>query len=40
MIYVMSDIHGAYDKYKRMLDKIDFKEEDTLYMRCFSTAAI
>ncbi|MBE7021223.1 MAG: serine/threonine protein phosphatase [Ruminococcaceae bacterium] len=32
MIYVMSDIHGAYDKYKRMLDKIDFKEEDTLYI--------
>lgn len=32
MIYVMSDIHGCYDKYKLMMDKIKFKEEDTLYI--------
>ena len=30
--YVMSDIHGDYDKYKRMLEKISFSEEDTLYI--------
>lgn len=32
MIYVMSDIHGCYDKYKSMLKKINFNEEDTLYI--------
>lgn len=32
MIYVMSDLHGCYDKYMKMLDKISFSEEDTLYV--------
>ena len=32
MIYVMSDIHGCYDKYKKMLEKIALSEEDTLYL--------
>ena len=32
MIYVMSDIHGCYDKYKSMLETIGFSEEDTLYI--------
>ena len=32
MIYVMSDIHGCYDKYKKMLEKISFSKEDTLYI--------
>ena len=32
MIYVMSDIHGLYDQYKQMLDKINFKDNDTLYV--------
>lgn len=32
MIYAMSDIHGEYDKYLKMLDKIRFGEEDTLYI--------
>ena len=32
MIYVMSDIHGCYDKYERMLKKISFSKEDILYM--------
>jgi len=32
MIYVMSDIHGCYDKYIRMLEKIKFNENDTLYI--------
>ena len=32
MIYVMSDIHGCYDKYVKMLDKIKFSLEDTLYI--------
>jgi len=32
MVYVMSDIHGCYDKYKKMLDKIAFCEDDMLYI--------
>ena len=32
MIYVMSDLHGCYDKYKQMLKKIKFNSEDTLYI--------
>ena len=30
--YVISDIHGEYDKFTRLLDKIKFKDEDTLYI--------
>ena len=32
MIYVMSDIHGMYDKYKQMLETIQFNDNDTLYI--------
>jgi serine/threonine protein phosphatase 1 len=32
MIYVMSDIHGMYDKYVAMLKKIHFSDEDTLFI--------
>jgi len=32
MIYVMSDLHGCYGKYKKMLERISFSEEDTLYI--------
>lgn len=32
MTYVCSDIHGHYDKYKRMLEEIQFKPSDTLYI--------
>ena len=32
MIYVMSDIHGCYDKYIRMLKKINLQKDDTLYI--------
>ena len=32
MIYVMSDLHGCYDKYTQMLDKISFSNKDTLYI--------
>lgn len=32
MIYVMSDIHGMYDKYKKMLEMINFNDNDTLYV--------
>ena len=32
MIYVMSDLHGCYDKYMQMLEKIKFNNEDTLYV--------
>ncbi len=32
MYYVMSDIHGCFDKYRAMLEKIVFSAEDTLYV--------
>ncbi len=32
MIYVMSDLHGCYEKYMEMLCKIKFKDEDILYV--------
>ena len=28
----MSDLHGLYDRYMKMLDKINFKDSDTLYI--------
>ena len=30
--FVLSDIHGEYDKFMRMLDVIHFTDEDTLYV--------
>lgn len=30
--YVMSDLHGCYDKFRAMLDKINFTNEDELYI--------
>lgn len=32
MIYAVSDLHGCYDKYRKMLDIIHFSEADTLYV--------
>ena len=32
MIYAMSDIHGCYDKYIAMIDKIHLMSDDTLYI--------
>ena len=32
MTYVISDIHGCYDKYEKMLEKIGFSDDDTLYV--------
>lgn len=32
MIYAISDIHGHYDEFMEMLKKIDFKDEDELYV--------
>lgn len=32
MIYAMSDLHGCYDLYIKMLEKINFSDEDTLYI--------
>lgn len=32
MIYVMSDIHGNYTSYKKAMDAIPLKPEDTLYI--------
>jgi serine/threonine protein phosphatase 1 len=28
----MADIHGEYEKYKRLLKAIDLRESDTLYV--------
>ena len=32
MIYAMSDLHGCYDKYIKMLEKINFSDNDILYI--------
>lgn len=32
MMYVISDLHGQYDKYMELLDKIEFSSNDTLYI--------
>lgn len=32
MIYVCSDIHGCYEKYLKLLEEINFKENDALYI--------
>ena len=32
MTYVMSDIHGNLKKYREMIEKIDLKDSDTLYI--------
>jgi len=32
MTYVMSDIHGCYDKYRHLLEQIHFSAKDTLYI--------
>ena len=32
MTYVMSDIHGCYEKYRAMLETIGFGTDDTLYV--------
>ena len=32
MTYVMSDVHGQYDKYSKMLDKIGMTTWDELYI--------
>ena len=32
MYYVMSDIHGCYKEYRKVLEMIHFSEEDTLYV--------
>ena len=32
MIYAMSDLHGCYDKYIKMLEKINFGDNNTLYI--------
>ena len=31
-VYVMSDIHGDYDRYIKMLEKINFSNEDKLFI--------
>lgn len=32
MIYVISDLHGCYDKFVRILDYINFSDVDSLYL--------
>ena len=31
-IYVCSDIHGQYDLFKKILDKINFSDEDKMFV--------
>jgi len=40
MNYVMADIHGHFDKYKEMLKKIQFTDDDTLYVLGDSSAVL
>jgi serine/threonine protein phosphatase 1 len=32
MIYVVSDIHGCFDEYAELLERINLRDEDTLYV--------
>lgn len=32
MTYVMSDLHGQFEKYRKMLEKIAFSDDDDLYI--------
>ena len=32
MIYIIADIHGCYEQYKKLLAKIQFSDEDELYV--------
>lgn len=32
MFYVMSDLHGCFDQYREMLELIEFRPKDTLYV--------
>ncbi len=32
MVYAMADLHGCYDKFSRMLERINFSDGDTLYI--------
>ena len=32
MIYCISDIHGNYESYKKLLEKVNFSDKDTLYV--------
>ena len=32
MHYVISDIHGCYDQYRKLLEEIQFSDEDVLYV--------
>ena len=32
MIYTVSDLHGCYDKYQKLLETIKLRDEDTLYV--------
>ena len=32
MTYVISDIHGEYELFMKLLEKIDYKEGDLLYV--------
>lgn len=32
MKYIISDIHGCFDQYQKLLEKINFSSEDKLYV--------
>ena len=34
MVYVMSDLHGCYDEYMKMLKKISFSKKD-IFGNCY-----
>ncbi len=32
MRYLISDVHGCYEEYRELLEKIHFSDEDELYV--------
>ena len=34
MVYCISDIHGDYDGYRELLERVHFSDADTLYVLC------
>ena len=32
MIYAVSDLHGCYDKYQKLLETLNLGENDTLFV--------
>ena len=32
MVYVVSDLHGCYDKYMKLLERLNMTSDDALYL--------